>query len=166
MITIVVAYSAGNRVIGRDGKLPWHIPEDLANFKEMTLNQVVIMGRKTWQSLPEKYKPLPNRINIIVTKFPSENTKDVFYEASVEDGIDLAKRLYADKEIFLIGGAQLYKYAIDHNLADRIIASEIHEEYEGDTFFPELPNQGMELVKSHALIKKFRDFDLVEYVLR
>ena len=171
MVTILVAYDE-NRVIGNKGQLPWHIPQDLANFKATTTGHVVIMGRKTWDSLPEKFKPLPNRVNVVITSTPEKfQCKGVAFEDSLEDAIDYAEAAFPHKDVFIIGGAQIYKYAIDNKLADRVIASEVHGCHEGDAFFPELPNQGVELVKSHKLLAKFDGFertaafDLVEYVL-
>jgi len=171
MVTIIVAYDE-NRVIGCKGRLPWHIKEDMASFKKLTLKQVVIMGRKTWDSLPENYKPLPNRPNIIVSRkaamLEKQNKwslKEVYFESDLSEAIGFASEAFPDKEIFIIGGEQIYRQSLEQGLVDKVIASEIKGIHEGDVFFPELPIQGIEIVKSRKLIQEFDDFCIVEYVL-
>lgn len=174
MITIIVAYDE-NRVMGNKGGIPWSISEDFKHFKRTTVRNPCIMGRKTWDSLPENYKPLPDRPNIIVTRnaVSMENEwhgrrmpiSPPFFENTIEEAIDFAIRGCPNKEIFIIGGAQIYQYVLDKQLADRVLASEIKGVHEGDTFFPELTLDGMELVKSHKILKEFDEFKIVEYIL-
>lgn len=164
--------------MGHDGGIPWRITEDFKHFKRMTLGNPCIMGRKTWDSLPANYKPLPDRPNIVVTRnsvllenewylklTASKNTAPTFFEDSVEEAIDFATVACPRKEIFIIGGAQIYQYVMEKKLADRVVASEIKGVHEGDTFFPNLPLEGMELVKSHKILQEFDDFTIVEYAL-
>jgi dihydrofolate reductase len=130
-LTLVVAY-ARNRVIGRDGDLPWKLPGDLAHFKRTTLGHPIVMGRKTWESLG---RPLPGRTNIVISR-------DADYQAAgatVVRDIDAALAAAgATDEIFIIGGAQIFSAILDR--ADRIVATEIHADVEGDVFFPHLPS--------------------------
>jgi dihydrofolate reductase len=177
MITILVAYDE-NRVMGNKGGIPWRISEDFKHFKRTTVGKPCIMGRKTWDSLPENYKPLPDRPNIIVTRnavsmenewylklTASKNTAPTFFEDTIEEAIDFAMAACPNKEIFIIGGAQIYQHVLEKRLADRVVASEVKGVHEGDTFFPNLPLEGMELVKAHKILQEFDDFKIVEYVL-
>ena len=124
----LVAAVAANGIIGARGKLPWHIPEELKHFKKLTLGHPVIMGRRTWESLKG---PLPQRENIVVTRTPG-------YEASgaaVANSLDAALALCAGEPVaFVIGGTQLFQDSLP--IADGMVLTEIHRDYEGDTWFP------------------------------
>jgi dihydrofolate reductase len=124
-VALVVAHSA-NRVIGRDGGLPWHLPSDLRHFKELTTGGTVVMGRRTWDSIPERFRPLPGRRNIVVSR-NGVGAPEVF--AGVEAALDAAG------DCFVIGGGQVYAAALP--LADTIHATEVEADVEGDAFFPE-----------------------------
>jgi dihydrofolate reductase len=127
----LIAAVARNGVIGRDNQLPWRLPEDLKRFKALTTGNVVVMGRKTWESLPESFRPLPGRRNIVV----SRNGKYVAEGASVVDSVAAALGIAADAdEFFVIGGAELYAQALP--LADRLQLTEIDADFEGDVRFP------------------------------
>jgi dihydrofolate reductase len=129
-IIIIVAMSE-NRVIGKDGKLPWSIKEDMLHFKELTTGFPCIMGRKTYESLP--HRPLPNRENLII----SSNVTCTFDGAKVFNSINSAINYCKDySKIFICGGASIYKDAI--NFADKIELTLVHGNYEGDTYFPEV----------------------------
>ena len=124
----LIAAVARNGIIGRDNKLPWKLSEDLKHFKALTMGHPMIMGRKTWESLPGK---LPGRPHIVVTRNP----------AYVAEGATVAPSLHAavtaagdTDEVFLIGGAELYSQAFD--FADRLQLTEIDADYEGDAYFP------------------------------
>lgn len=133
MATIIAALDS-KRVIGNKGKMPWHIPEELAFFKNMTLNKCVIMGRKTFESIGSK--ALPDRFNIVLTSNPPcMGKKGVLFQKSLGDALDFARDLYAEENIFIIGGSQVYKEALP--LANKLILSFIHGSFEGDTYFPE-----------------------------
>lgn len=129
MITIIVACDK-NLVIGKDGKIPWHIPEDLKLFKELTTNKTIVMGKNTWNSLPKK--PLPNRRNVVLTHNPIENVECY---SSIEEIVRNVK-----EDIYVIGGAQVYKEFLDKELVDRIFVSEVKNSYSGDTYFPKIDN--------------------------
>lgn len=129
-ISLVVARSA-NAVIGKDGKIPWHVPQDFAHFKELTFGHPIIMGRATFESIG---RPLPGRTSIVVTRQADYAIEGVTVVHSLKDAIELANTL--DDEIFIIGGAKIYEQSFD--FADEIVVSEIPGEYSGDTFF-EIP---------------------------
>jgi dihydrofolate reductase len=162
-ITIVVAYNK-NFIIGNQfGKVPWYIPDDLKFFKEFTMGKPCIMGRKTWESIPDKYKPLAGRESIIVTSKPEE-IKELDSHMCVRPTVEmaLATAKFFNREICVIGGGQIYNYFIDKNLATRVIASEIkeHLDVEGSVFFPNLKSLGWE----DYIEKEYDEFNVVQYV--
>jgi dihydrofolate reductase len=132
IIALVVAVSR-NGVIGRDGTLPWHISSDLKRFKAITLGKPVIMGRKTWESLPRK--PLPGRRNIVVTRRAGFAAEGADVAGSVEAGLALARE-EKPAEICVIGGGEIYSAA--RPLAQRIYLTEVQADVAGDTHFPAL----------------------------
>ena len=129
LITIIVA-AAENNIIGNDNKLIWHLSDDLKHFKELTKGHHVIMGRKTFESMP---KALPNRTNVIITR-----KKDYFAEnAIVTNSLDEAIKLTSDDpQPFIIGGGEIYKIAL--NISDRIELTRVHHNFDGDTYFPDI----------------------------
>ena len=133
-VSIIVAASENN-VIGKDNDLIWHLPADMKFFKETTSGHHVLMGRKNYESIPEKWRPLPNRENIIVTRQKRENSDHVHYVNSIREGIQIA-RDRGEEELFIIGGGEIYRQTMD--LADKIYLTRIHHTFEGDTFFPEI----------------------------
>jgi len=130
MISIIVAV-AENNAIGKNNQLLWHIPEDLKRFKRLTTGHTVIMGKKTWESLP--FKPLPNRRNIVITDDPEDHFEGAEMATSIESAIDLSN---ANEENFVMGGASIYQQFLP--LTDRLYLTKVHKSFEGDTFFPEL----------------------------
>ena len=125
----LVAAVAANGVIGGNGTMPWHLPEDLKHFKALTLGHPVIMGRKTWESLG---KPLPGRENIVVTRTPGYDARG----ASVASSLDAALALCAGEPVvFVIGGGELYAEALP--IADGLLLTEIQREFAGDVRFPD-----------------------------
>ena len=135
-IKLIVAASENN-VIGIKNDLPWHLPDDMNYFKTTTMNSVVIMGKNNYLSIPEKFRPLKNRINIVLTQNPHFSAKHCLIAHSLEDAINLAK-LEKTQNIFIIGGGKVYQYALEKNLVDLIYLTRIHAEIEGDTFFPQI----------------------------
>jgi len=134
LLTLIAAV-ARNGVIGIDNRLPWHLPADLKHFKALTTGHAVIMGRKTWESLPEKFRPLPGRHNIVVTRngdFRAEG-------ATVVSSLPAAVAAAQSDEAFVIGGAALYTTALA--LADRLQLTEIDAAFDGDTHFPAIAPQ-------------------------
>lgn len=145
-VNLIVAMSK-NRCIGKDNNLIYHIKEDLKRFKELTTNNVIIMGSNTFKSLPKG--ALPNRINIVVTNDEalqkSNKADNLIFVNSVEDALKLYKSwFYHDKgikeckKVFIIGGGLIYRYALDNNLVDKIYLTVVNEDADGDTFFPKL----------------------------
>ncbi len=128
----LIAAIARNGVIGKGNALPWHLPEDLRRFKALTTGQAVIMGRKTWDSLPAKFRPLPNRLNIVVTRNPAWRAAG----AEQAPSLDAALALAADAaRAFVIGGGELYHAALAQ--AAELVLTEIEREFDGDARFPD-----------------------------
>ncbi len=134
MIKLIVAKDLNN-VIGKDNDLIWHLPADMRFFTESTVNHVVIMGRKNWDSIPDKYRPLKNRINVVVTRNRDFSHPDCETFHSIEEAIDAYRD--GNKSVFIIGGGLVYKYVLDHNLVDEMLITYIDHEFEGDAFFPD-----------------------------
>lgn len=137
MISIIAAIGKGG-VIGKENKLLWHIPDDLKRFRELTSGHPVIMGRKTWESLPEKFRPLPERTNIVVTRNNDYKADRAITVKSFEDARAEAARAFGSDEIFVIGGGEIYKEALA--FADRLYLTIVEDETDGDTFFPSYEN--------------------------
>lgn len=127
MIKIIAAISK-NRVLGDDNKLIWSLPNDLKRFKKLTTNNTVVMGRKTYESIG---RPLPNRRNIVITRDENYHDDNIEVVNSIEEAL-----LLCNNDCFIIGGGQIYQQTLD--LADKIYLTVVDEEFEGDTFFPEL----------------------------
>lgn len=153
MVSIIVAMTK-NRVIGDKGQLPWNIPEDRKLFKSIVLNHPVIMGRKTYFSIPDKFRPIPNRINIVVTskEFSEER---VFFVHSIQEAIKKADSY--KKEIFIIGGSGMYEHFLP--IVDYLHISHIKKDYSGDTYFPEINYDEWEIVEE----KDFEEFVYRKY---
>ncbi|HWQ99274.1 MAG TPA: dihydrofolate reductase [Candidatus Methylomirabilis sp.] len=129
-ITLIAAISSNN-VIGTEGRLPWHLPEDLKRFKSLTTGKTVLMGRKTWESIPEKFRPLPGRKNVVVTRQP-----DYSLPQGVErfSSIDEALETHTADDVMVIGGADVYRQTMDK--ADRLEITHVDRVIEGDALFP------------------------------
>jgi dihydrofolate reductase len=158
---VIVVAMAQNRVIGRDGGLPWHLPEDLKRFKAVTMGKPLVMGRKTWESLPRK--PLPGRPNLVVTRQPGfrADGAQVFddLDAALAEANRLAEDLGVD-EVCLIGGGSLYEQAFGK--VDRIDLTEVRLAPDGDTVFPELdPASWREVSRTPATAADGTEFDHV-----
>jgi len=133
MISIIVAI-AKNNVIGKSNELPWYIPEDLKHFKKITEGKTVLMGRKTFESIVARLgKPLPNRQNVVVTKDPEFSPPP---DVHVFGDLDRALGAFKDKDLFIIGGASIYKQTIDKS--DKLYITEVDQTIDGDAFFPEI----------------------------
>jgi dihydrofolate reductase len=130
VIALVVAWAGTARVIGRDGGLPWHLPSDMRHFKELTTGGTVIMGRRTWESIPERFRPLPERRNVVLSS-RGLDAPGAEVLSSLESALAAA-----GTDAFVIGGGATYAETLP--LADRVYATEIAGEVEGDTFFPAL----------------------------
>ncbi len=133
MIISMIAALSKNKVIGRNNDLPWKLPDDMKYFMETTKGHHAIMGRKNYDSIPPKFKPLPQRTNIVVTRQSDFNAPGCIVVDSVGKGLEIAKR-NQEPEAFIIGGAEIYKLGLPH--ADRLYLTEINAVIEGDTYFP------------------------------
>jgi dihydrofolate reductase len=141
MVSIIVAASTNN-VIGRNNQLIWHLPNDLSFFKNTTWGSVVIMGRKTFESVN---KALPGRINIVITKQPQWKADNVITAKNLNDSLEKANETNC-KEIFVIGGGEIYKECF--STTDRIYLTRVHAQIEGDTFFPPIDDKEWTLVSN------------------
>ena len=136
-LTIIAAVSINN-VIGNNNKLIWKLSNDLKRFKNLTTNHSVIMGRKTFESLPN---PLPDRDNIVITRDTNYSKPNIQVCSSIEDAINLTK---TDTQPFIIGGGEIYTQTI--SIVDKIELTRVHEEFDGDAYFPEIPLDIFELI--------------------
>ncbi len=144
----LIAALADNRVIGRDNQLPWHLPADLRHFKALTLGKPIIMGRKTWDSLG---RPLPGRLNLVVSRQPGLQLEGAEVFASLEQAIGRARQwaeLQGADELMLIGGAQLYAQALPQ--ATRLYLTRVALSPAGDAWFPDYAEQDWQLQDSQA----------------
>lgn len=160
-LNLIYAKSA-NGVIGRHGGLPWHLPEDMAHFRKLTMGCVVIMGRKTWDSLA---RPLPGRTNIVISTHLLEPVlhSGVYRVCSTTEAIQLARKLSGDGQpAWVIGGAQIYAQTLPY--ADGVFVTEIRESFEGDVYAPELGPEWHEQTRSaHTSKQAGLRYCLIEY---
>jgi dihydrofolate reductase len=159
----MIAAVARNLTIGKDNDLPWKLPDDMKFFMSTTKGHYVVMGRKNYDSLHEKFKPLPNRTNIVVTRQQNFNAPGCVVTHNVADAIELARK-ENETEAFIIGGAEIYKLAMAD--ADRLYLTEIEAEVDGDTFFPRFSKQEWKETSRthHAADEKHKfAFDFVIY---
>src|SRR5688572_23817102 len=149
MIISLIAALSNNRVIGKNNDLPWHLPDDMKYFMQTTKGHHVIMGRKNYDSIPEKFRPLPNRTNIVVTRQKNFVAQGCTIVNSIEEGLQIAKS-NNEKEVFIIGGAEIYNQGFA--MATRLYLTEILVQLEGDTYFPEFnKTQWKEVSRVHHL---------------
>lgn len=163
IISIIVAV-AQNNVIGKDNDLVWNLPDDMSFFKNKTKGHHVIMGRKNYYSIPDKWRPLPGRTNIVITRQPNLSIQGVTVVNSIREAIDIATKS-EENEAFIIGGGEIFKQSID--IADKIYFTDVKAEFEGDTYFPDI---NMKTWKEVQRIPHPEDqkhsyaFDFVEFV--
>lgn len=134
MDKVIVAAVADNGVIGKDGDIPWYIPEDLEHFREITMGYPVVMGSGTYRSLPEDHRPLDGRKNIVLTRSSVDAPESVAEANSLGEAWEIASQQDAGK-VFVIGGSSVYEQVLPE--ADRMKLTEVHREPEGDTYFPD-----------------------------
>lgn len=156
MISFIVAMDQ-NRAIGRNNKLPWHLPADLKYFKRVTMGHPILMGRKTYESIG---KPLPGRDNIVITRNPEYKAEGCTVVHSPEE----AARLFDGKEVFVIGGAEIFKQF--YSFADKLYVTIIHHDFEADTFFQAIDGSEWKAVSREPGIKDEKnpfDYEFVVY---
>lgn len=163
MIISLIAALTENRVIGKNNDLPWHLPDDMKYFMQTTKGHYVIMGRKNWDSIPEKFRPLPNRTNLVITRQPDFRAPGATVVNSLNQALEIA-RTAGQPEVFVIGGAEIYRLALP--LASRLYLTEIQTQLQGDTFFPDYDRQAwVERSRNHhsADERHLFPFDFVIY---
>ncbi|MFL2996163.1 MAG: dihydrofolate reductase [Cytophagales bacterium] len=161
-ISLIVAVSE-NMVIGKDNKLAWHLPDDMNYFSNMTKGHSIIMGRKNWESIPKKYRPLPERKNIVVTRNNKFEDKGAIIVNSIEKAVEKA-RGFDEEEIFIIGGGEIYKLGFAY--VDKLYITEIYANIDGNTYFPKWNKENWKEISriSHPKDEKHEfDFDYVIY---
>lgn len=149
---------AANGAIGKDGAMPWHLPEDLAHFKRTTLGCPVIMGRKTWESLPPRFRPLPGRTNVVVTRQRDWQAEGARVAHSLEDAIALCGDV---PDAWIIGGADIYAQALP--LASTAVVTEIEADFEGDAFAPQFGPEWKETARERHVSATGLKFSFVTY---
>lgn len=142
MIIIIVAFDENN-VIGNNGKIPWNLPGDMKLFKQRTIGNSVIMGRKTWESLPKK--PLPDRYNIVITSqvgnYEDLSSVNLSFVDSIHKSIRKANKKLPDKDIFVIGGGEIYSAFLKSGVVDKIIVTRVSGKHTGDSYFPNIGDE-------------------------
>jgi dihydrofolate reductase len=149
---------ASNGVIGRNNALPWHLPEDMAHFKRNTLGCPVIMGRKTWDSLPPKFRPLPGRLNVVITRQLDWTAEGAVVVHSLEAACTACPN---DGTAWVIGGADIYAQALP--LASTALVTDIEASYEGDAFAPQFGPKWREIARDRQVSSTGLDFSFVTY---
>lgn len=135
-IAIIVAMDA-NKGIGKNNDLMWHLPNDMKFFKEKTTDNIVVMGRKNYESIPEKYRPLPNRENVILTRNKAFKAEGCIVLHSFDELLQHYEN-EEDRTMFIIGGGEIYKEALKKDIVDEMYITKVNKSYNADTFFPEI----------------------------
>lgn len=159
MVTIIAAV-AKNNAIGLNNDLIWHLPADLKRFKKVTSGHHILMGRNTYESIG---RPLPNRTTVIITNNKHYEQEGCLIVYSLEQALEMAKN---DEHIYIIGGAQVYKYAIENDLVDTLDITLVHHQFEADVFFPEIDNSIWEIAQREDFLaddKNKFDYSFISY---
>ena len=161
-ISIIVAASTNN-VIGKENGLPWRLPTDMKFFKDKTLGHTVIMGRKSWDSIPAKYRPLPNRINVVMSRDETLKLDCDLVSSNLQNVINYFTEQSSDDELFIIGGGELYKQAFP--MATKLYLTRVLAEVEGDTYLEGFnPEEWTLKSTSEVLTENGFQFVFEEYV--
>ena len=137
MIVSGIVAVARNRVIGREGDLPWHLPDDMKFFASTTRGHHIITGRRNYESIPTRFRPLKDRTNIVLTRDRNYQAPGAIVMGSLEKALEIA-RASGEIEAFIIGGGEIFRHALDKELIDRLYITEVHADVEGDVRFPEI----------------------------
>ena len=166
MATIIVAVTPSLVIGTKENTIPWHLPDDMKFFKETTQGHPIIMGSNTWNSLPKK--PLPKRTNIVVSRTIESTSDDsTFHESrpifvdSIQEALYMVSMFKSLSEPYIIGGAQIYRSALEEKLVDKILMTHVHKDYEGTVYFPDIKDYGF--IRNKLLVKH-NDFNIVEYI--
>ena len=161
---------AANGTIGKDGAMPWHLAEDMAHFKQLTQGCPVVMGRKTWDSLPARFRPLPGRRNIVVTRQIDWTQNGVQRASSLPEALQICEQKGGDGDggdggtVWIMGGAQIYAQALP--LANRVEVTEIAQDFDGDAFAPVLGPEWQQAARESHVGAGGLPFSFVRYVRR
>jgi len=148
METIIIAAVAENNVIGKNNAIPWRLKEDFQHFKDLTMGYPCIMGRKTFESIPPKFRPLPGRENIVLTSDDRYKPEGATVFGSLEAALEYCRKKGSER-VFIIGGASVYNLAM--GLADVLEITRVHKAFEGDTLFPEIRIEDWEVQSTQDL---------------
>jgi dihydrofolate reductase len=162
MIRSIIVAASTNNVIGKNNDLIWSLPVDTKFFKDKTLDHHIIMGRKNFESIPHKFRPLPNRENIIITRKENYVAPNCIIKNNIKDALETANK-NKEEEVFIIGGGEIYKLALEENLVDRIYLTRIHHVFDGDTFFPNLSDEWKETYKEDFFKDEKHKYDFTFY---
>jgi len=165
MIVSLIAAVARNNVIGRNNQLIWNLPKDMKFFMDTTMGHHVIMGRRNFESIPLKYRPLKNRANIIISRNKNYHAEGCVLVNSISEGLKYAIE-NNEKECFIIGGGQIYQHALDLKIVDQLYITHIDENFEGDTFFPVINYnnwKGTLLFENESDAKNPHSFKVIKY---
>jgi dihydrofolate reductase len=158
-MTLGLVYArARNGIIGKGGVMPWHLPEDLAHFRQVTLGAPVVMGRKTWESLPPRFRPLPGRRNIVVSRNGAFAPPGAERVASLDEALAFVA---AEPHVWVIGGGDIFAQALPH--ADVLEVTEIDADFEGDTHAPALGDEWVEAKRERHRSAAGFDYSFVTY---
>ena len=163
IVSLIVAIS-NNKVIGKNNQLIWNLPKDMKFFMDTTLGHPVIMGRKNFESIPEKFRPLKNRTNIIITRNKNYETLDCKVVHSIKESLKCMD--FGNEEVFVIGGGEIYRKFLELDLIDKMYITHIDEFFDGDTFFPDFNLDkwiSKEILNHQKDNENPHDFKVIEY---
>lgn len=163
-ISIIVAIDT-NRGIGKDNDLLWHLPADMQFFKQTTTNHIVVMGRKNYESIPERFRPLPNRENVVLSRNSDYKAEGCLLFNSLESCLEHYQH-ETERTLFIIGGGQIYQEALATDLVSELFITQVRHSFDADTFFPEINKSEWisETVFTHSIDEKNRfDFEVKKY---
>jgi dihydrofolate reductase len=154
-VSLIVA-TGKNGEIGKDNDLIWHLPEDMKFFKETTQDHIVIMGRRNWDSIPSKYRPLSGRENVVLTRTEGYKAEGAAVFNDLAAALSFYNRSEEKRTCFIIGGAQVYQLALDAGCVEEMYISHVDEDFDADTFFPKVDfsQWKSEVVKTHGKDEK------------
>ena len=153
MKTALIVAMDSDRGIGKNNDLMWHLPKDMKFFKDTTQGQIVVMGRKNYDSIPEKYRPLPNRLNVVLTRNENFDAPNCLVFHSLEECLTHFKE-ESERIVFIIGGGEIYRMALDSGILDEMYITHVHERYDAETFFPSFEEEKWE---SEILFEQEKD---------
>ena len=156
-LSIIVAI-ADNNAIGKDNQLLWHLSEDLKRFKQLTTHHTIVMGKKTFESLP--IRPLPNRRSVVITDIVDEKIDGCVMAYSIEEAIQLCEE---DKENFIIGGGSIYRQFMP--IADKLYLTKVHKDFEADTFYPDIDFSDWEIIEKQENLQDEKSGLLYSYFI-